>query len=157
MPTLALNAAKSSILFALWFCIALGKEYVTYVSINKMLELLSQYHNVHIGRRWLLQCEKYLEDEGYIRRKRRYRHLAGGLIRSIPSRWSFTVKGMKWLVSKGAEGARRFLNNMISYLKNKDGRLPTKQDFFAPLNSEKGLIDIQRLKHKAEGVTKDMP
>jgi hypothetical protein len=89
-----LNASKSSILITLFVCIDQGKKTHTPVSINKILELLTQFYDVHIGRSWLFQCLRELEDDGYICRQRRYLRLAGGLIRSIPSLWSLTPKGV---------------------------------------------------------------
>ena len=151
-----IDAAEPAIMHMMWSCTGLGKSRYTQASINRQLELLSKRHGVHIGRRWLLQCERNLEDEGYIVRTRRYWRLPGGLIRSRPSLWKFTVKGMKWLVSKAVIGARGFLNKMFSDLKKKAGRHPTEQDFYAPLDNKKAIIDIQRLKQMSEDVTKDI-
>jgi hypothetical protein len=133
-----------------------GKSKYSQASMNKMLELLSQFHGVDIGRSWGFQCLKDLEDEGYLKRTRRYWRLDGGLIRSRPSLWYFTVKGMKWLVSKAAEGSREFLNKMLLWLKKIDGRFPAEPDFFVPFDNQKALIDIQRFERMAEGVTKDI-
>jgi hypothetical protein len=72
-----------------------AKKTYTQVSINKILELLTQFYGVHVGRRRVFQCLRELEDDGYICRQRRYLRLAGGLIRSIPSSWSLTPKGIE--------------------------------------------------------------
>jgi len=134
----------------------LGKNLYTQVSINKIIEILSQIYGVHVGRRRVFQCLRCLEDNGLITRRRRYWRLDGGLIRSRPSLWSFPLKGINWLAKRSVEGAALFRKNMILWLKKKDGRFPTEQDFYAPLDNQKGLKDIQRFERMAEGVAKDI-
>jgi len=94
-PFPSLNAAKHSLLISVRATLSQGKKTYTQVLINKILELLLQFHGVHVGRRRVFQCLRELKDDGYISRQRRYLRLAGGLIRSIPSLWSLTPKGFK--------------------------------------------------------------
>jgi len=49
------------------------KHYVT-ISPSKFLILLKRYHGITIRDRWLRACQKKLEDEGYIRRLKRYKN-----------------------------------------------------------------------------------
>jgi hypothetical protein len=135
----------------------LGKNTYTQVSINKILELLSEFYGVQIKRSWLFQCLRYLEDNGLINRKRRYLNLEGGLIRSKPSLWSFPLKGVNWLFKRSVVGAALFRKNILLWLKKKDGRFPTERDFYGPPHDQTDHKAVERLKQLAAIATKDMP
>jgi hypothetical protein len=151
-----LNASKASILNTLFFCTGQGKKTYTQVSINKLLALLLKHHNIDIKRSWIFQCLRDIEDSGYIRRKRRYLQVEGGLIQGIPSLWSFTLKGLSWLVANGVTPAIDLYKNMISWLQKKEGRFPRKEDFFDPSYTKIDVKAIERLKQLAGSVTKDI-
>ena len=149
-------STKYCLMITLFFCMGEGKKTYTRASINKILELLSRFHNVHIKRRWLFQCLRDLEDDGYINRKKRYLQRDGGLIEQIPSLWAFTFKGLRWLVSMGVTKAAGLVEKTLSWLKKKDGRFPTEKDFNAPQVDPTDHEAVERLKLLAEGVTKDI-
>lgn len=143
-------------MITLFFSMGQGKKTYTQASINKMLELLSRFHNVHIKRRWVFQCLRYLEDAGYITRRKRYNRHAGGLIEQIPSLWSFTRKGAIYLVNQGVYKAKRLAKEILSHVMGGDGRFPTEKDFNASQDDPTGRKDSERLKQLAGGVTKDI-
>jgi len=91
----ALNASKSFALHTLFACTGQGKNTYTQASIDKILELLSDFHKINIQHRWLFQCLRDLEQLGYINRQIRYSPPVAGQIRQIPSLWSFTPKRTK--------------------------------------------------------------
>jgi len=67
-------------------------------------------------------------DVGYIARKSRYRHDSTCLISQIPSLYSFTIRGIKFLVSRRVTGAAKLLKAMLEYITGKDQRWPKKED-----------------------------
>jgi len=76
-------------------------------------------------------------DENLITKKKRYRNDDDGLINQIPSLHSFTIAGLKFLVSKRVTGAWKVLKSMIKYVMNKDKRWPGKKDIGAPEDFER--------------------
>jgi len=143
-------------MITLFFSMGQGKKTYTQASINRILELLSEFHNINIKRRWVFQCLRYLEDAGYITRRKRYNRHAGGLIEQIPSLWSFTHKGAQWLVKQGVYKAKRLATEILKKIMGDDGRFPTAKDFNAPQDDPTGRKDSERLKQLAGGVTKDI-
>jgi len=126
------NNAKSAIMITLFSCMGQGKKHYSRVSIDKIQRLLAKFHKIHVKRRWIFYCMRYLLDEDLITRKSRYRNDDDGLINQIPSLHSFTVAGMKYLVTKRVVGAWKVLKVMIKYALNKDKRWPKKEDIGVP-------------------------
>jgi len=75
---------------------------------------------------------RYLMDENLITKKKRYRNDESGLINQIPSLHSFTVAGMKYLVTKRVTGAWKALKIMVKHIMNKDKRWPGEKDVGLP-------------------------
>jgi len=151
-----LHHSKSAILITYFFCMDQGKNHVSYASIDRLIELLSERHTVNIGRRWTFQCIRDLLDEGLITREPRYRQGTGGVISQLPSMVSFAKKGIDWLLANGVSKARILLENMINYFKRKDGRFPKEKDFTSNLVYPSDPIEAKRLKHLAAISTKDI-
>jgi len=124
-----LNAAKASIMITIFFSSGQGKKHYTVSAIDTFLLNLEKFHKISIKRRWIFQCFRDLLDEGYIRRKARHRHDHNGLITQIPSWVWFTLKGVVWLVRMGVSGAKKVHKSMVTYLKQKDKRSPTKTEY----------------------------
>lgn len=116
--------------------------------VDTMLALLLEYHGIDIKRRWFFQCLLDLELSGYIRRQRRWLKLPGPQIESISSLWWFTIRGMKFMVSKSIRGAQELLKGMLTWLKRGDDRRPTAKDLqtMTPfMDREAALSKIQQL------------
>lgn len=119
-----MNDSKSSLMLTIFFSTGQGKKHYTVSSISAFQNNLQKYHKIKIKRRWIFYCFRWLLDEGYIRRKERYRNYNNGLIRQIPSMITITLKGVVWLVSKGVAGAKKIYKNMVQFLKSGDKRWP---------------------------------
>ena len=132
-----MNNTKSAIMITLFACMCQGKTHYSRVSINKIQELLGKFHKIHVKRRWIFYCMRYLMDESLVTKKKRYRNDDDGLINQIPSLHSFTISGMKYLVSKHVTGAWKMLKIMMKYIMNKDKRWPKKADTGVPKDFER--------------------
>ena len=124
-----MNASKAANMITLFFSMSQGKNHYTVTSIDKILKNLKTFHKIEIKRRWEFYILRWLEDEGYIRRKGRYLQDTNGLITQIPSMVTFTLRGVVWLVSKGVVGAKKLYKNMMKFLKKQDKRFPAQRDF----------------------------
>ena len=149
-----MNCTKNASMITIHFSMSQGKNHVSYSSIKAILKNLEKFHKIKIQRRWLFYCLRWLEDEGYIRRKARYSNDHNGLVTQIPSIIWLTLKGVVWLVSKGVVGAKKLYKSMVTYLKKKDGRSPTRKEFddgsYKPATPE----ERKRLNDLLDGVTK---
>ena len=123
-----MNNTKSAIMITLFACMSQGKKHYTRVSIDKIQELLERFHKIHVKRRWIFYCVRFLMDEDLVTKKKRYLNDDNGLINQIPSLHSFTISGMKYLVSKHVNGALKALKCMMNYIMNKDKRWPGTKD-----------------------------
>ena len=123
-----MNNTKAAIMITLFSCMGQGKNHYTRVSINKIQKLLEKFHKIHVKRRWIFYCMRYLMDENLITKKKRYLNNDDGLINQIPSLHSFTQEGMWYLFKKRVTGAARVLKAMIIWERNKDKRWPKKAD-----------------------------
>jgi hypothetical protein len=123
-----MNNTKAAIMITLFSCMGQGKKHYSRVSINKIQELLGKFHKIHVKRRWIFYCMRYLMDENLITKKMRWRNDDGGRINQIPSLHSFTEDGMRYLFFKRVTGAARVLKAMIKWATNKDKRWPKKAD-----------------------------
>jgi len=114
-----------------------GQSHYTKSSINTLRKNLVKFHTIDVGRRWVFQCLKNMLTAGLITRKSRYRHDATCLISQVPSLYSFTIKGIKLLVSRRVTGAAKLLKNMIKFVTGKDQRWPKKADVGMPEKVER--------------------
>jgi len=151
-----MNNTKNASMLTIYFSMGQGKNHYSVTSAAAILKNLEKFHKITIQRRWLFYALRWLEDEGYIRRKERYRNDEAGLISQIPSMITFTLKGMVWLVSKGVVGAKKLYKGMMKYLKKQDNRWPSRSEFddgsYKPADPE----ERARLNDLLTGSTKDM-
>jgi len=131
-----MNKAKSSIMITLFSCMSQGKNHYTVVSIDKIIDLLKDYHKIQVKRRWIFYCIRDLLDAGLLTRKPRYQQGTGCTISQVSSMISFTLKGARYLVSKRVNGAWRMWKRIVSYLKNNDHRWPKMKEIVKPDESE---------------------
>lgn len=123
-----MNCTKNAIMITIFSSTCQGKNHYTKASINKISENLEKYHTIQVKRRWIFYCVAELLDRKLLTRKSRYRNDDQGLISQIPSLLAFTVRGMKYLVSKRVAGAWKMLKSMLAWLKKGDDRWPKKKD-----------------------------
>jgi hypothetical protein len=140
------NNTKNAVMIAIFASMCQGKNHYTKTSINKIRENLEKYHKIHVKRRWIFYCVAALLESKLLTRKSRYRNDQAGLITQIPSLIAFTIKGMKYLVSKRVVGAWKSLKSMIAWLKKGDGRWPEKKDIQAGSYWPEGIDERERLK-----------
>ena len=123
-----MNASCYAIAITLFSSMGKGSSYYTRSSINTLRKNLSKYHKINIKRRWTFQCLRNMLNAGYITRQSRYRHDATCLISQIPSLYSFTISGIKFLVSRRVTGTARLLKSMLQHITGQDQRWPKKED-----------------------------
>lgn len=139
---------KTSLIVALFATMKGGETHYTKASVDALRGLLKQYHDITVGRRWMFSCLRCLIDQGIIRRKERYRHDEGGEIRQISSLISFTLKGVRYMVSRRIAGAKKLLNSMIVWWKKKDARFPKpgpEIEKFTPLETAENIRRVKDL------------
>ncbi len=132
------------------FAMGQGKNHYTQTSVDTIRANLKKYQDKDVQRRWTFKCLEYLTDQGFIRRKKRYKHNSAGHIRQRSSLISFTFKGVCWLLKIGYTGAREIYENMIDRFKGGDQRWPTKHDFHDGTWQPDKASDRQRLKRLTE-------
>lgn len=97
------NNTAHSLMIILYSFVEQAKTHSAQISRHTFQNLLSKIHDTDVGIRWISKSLKTLEDTGYIRRERRYIHSDTPLRFEIPSVFSFTSKGMQYLVSMGVK------------------------------------------------------
>jgi len=127
---------KSALLVTIFACMGYGKKHYTKASVYSMMELLKNLHKIDIKRRWIFACLKYFEDEGLIKRKKRYIRQPDGKIEQISSLITFTLKGAKQLYRMGVSGANKLLSSIKSWLKRKDRKFPKVKDIIPNISDE---------------------
>ena len=123
-----MNSTKNAIMITIFSSTGHGEKNYTRSSIDKVSENLAKYHKIHVKRRWIFYCLADLLERKLLTRKSRYCKDENGLISQIPSLFAFTIKGIKYLVSKRVIGAWKLLKTMIAWLKKGDKRWPAKSD-----------------------------
>lgn len=143
-----MNNTKNSVVVALFASMQGGKKHYTKASVDALRMLLEKFHDIHVKRRWLFYCLHDLEDRGLIRRKERYRRDSDGTFMQISSMISFTLKGVRYMVSKRIAGAKKMLETMLAWWKKKDGRFPKPSpeiEKFTPLESAENIRRLKEL------------
>lgn len=122
-----MNATKHAVIVALFAIMSKGQTHYSKASVARLLELLEKYHGITVKRRWLFYCMAYMEKQGLIRRKARYRNHEDGTIYQLPSLVTFSLQGIRYLVAKRVAGAKRLLDKMIAWAQRKDKRFPAPE------------------------------
>ena len=149
-----MNDTKLSILITLFTCSGQDKTHYSLVSINKIIKLLEKIHKITVKRRWVFQCIRDIIDAGLLSRQSRYKHKGDGTINQLSSITAITIKGAKLLVSKRISGAFLLLKSIIAWVKNKDGRFPTKNISLPAGLRKPEAEELRRLQLLAENVFK---
>ncbi len=124
-----MNALQLILMNILNFSMGQGENHYTKASTDRILEILAEIYDVHIKRRWLYYCMRWLQDYRYINRKTRHLNDSAGHISQISSMTSFTIKGVGHLVKMGVARAREKHQAMKAWVKRRDGRWPSEHDY----------------------------
>ena len=151
-----MNTTCYAIAVTLFSSMGQGQSHYTKSSINTLRKNLVKFHTIDVGRRWVFQCLKNMLTAGLITRKSRYRHDATCLISQIPSLYSFTISGIKFLVSKRVTGAAKLLKNMIAFVTGKDQRWPKKENIAGAEPFERYIPSAEDWKNLHEIVPKEI-
>ena len=141
-----MNSAKASLMITLFAILSKSDKHYICPAMNTVINLLDNFHGLSIKRRWLFQCMRYLLDERYITKKKRYQRMSDGQVYQIPSMISITMKGLKFLVQKKVIGAQQLLIRMLNWMKKKDDRFPKEEDLTRPPTDEQRQLNVARLR-----------
>jgi len=148
-----MNNTKHAVAVALFASTQNGRNHYTKASAHRLRELLAQYHGIQIQRRWLFKCLADMEEQGLIRRKKRYDRREHGTIRQFSSMITFTLEGLRYLVAKKVEGAASLFKRTLDWLKQKDKRFPRVAEIAAGITPEEAGENIKRLRGLIAGIT----
>jgi len=147
-----MNNTKHAVMITLFASMQNGAKHYTKASAHRIRELLAEYHEIHIQRRWLFYCLADAEGAGLIRRKVRYHRHADGTFVQISSMITFTLPGIKYLVQKRVAGALQLLKRMLAFLAGKDKRWPNTPDDKPKWTPEEMTTSRRRLKALVENL-----
>lgn len=113
-----------------------------YVSRDKLLELLKTHHKINIGYRQLGNHLADLRDAGLIKSIRRNHRRADGTLCLLTSARCLTIKGCKYLKSRGFVWAKIHMQKLrAKYIPPKPGKpyseKPLSDQVKIPTNTEK--------------------
>ena len=125
-----LNASKHACLVTLFKILVKGNHHYITPSRTSVLQLLERRYHISIKTRWLSECVRSLVNRGYIKRKRRWKHLETREIFSIPSMIVLTPSGVNYLNMMGITGSSELWKRTLDWLKKGDGRFPYAEPGF---------------------------
>lgn len=131
-----IGRTHNALMIILHTCHDPNKNLYTKIGVYRTIELLKQYHGIIIKPRRVYQCLEDLEKWGMITRKKRYKHESDGTIRQLSSMRSITLKGASYLLKKKVIGALKLMKKILAWMKNRDKRWPTREDYIAQRMSE---------------------
>jgi hypothetical protein len=123
-----LNASKHACLVTLFKILVKGKHHYITPSRSSVLQILEKRYHIEIKTRWLGECIRDLVKRGFIRRKRRWKHIEFAEIRSIPSMITLTPSGVSYLNTIGLSGASEVWQRTLNWIKKGDARFPFPED-----------------------------
>ncbi len=147
-----MNKLQYVLMNILNFSMGQGKNHFTKASIDRIIEILAEIYDIHVKRRWVFKCIRWLIDHRYINRKPRHYNDSAGHVSQISSMISFTRKGMGHLVKMGVAGARAIHTNMTLWINRRDGRWPSKHDYEDGSHQLDKPQDTKRLKDLLAGI-----
>ncbi len=145
-----MNALQLILMNILNFSMGQGENHYTKASVNRILEILAEIYDIHVKRRWVFKCIRWLIDHGYINRKSRIYNDSAGLVSQKSSMISFTIKGVGHLAKMGVTRARAIHKNMIAWFNKRDGRWPSEHDYDDGSWQPDKPSDRERLKRLTE-------
>ncbi len=145
-----MNALQLILMNILNFSMGQGKNHYTKASVNRILEILAEIYDVHVHRRWVFECIRWLIDHGYITRKPRYENDSAGHVSQKSSMIAFRIKGVRHLVKFGVARAKQKHEDMKDWFKTRDGRWPSEHDYDDGTWQLDKASDRKRLKRLTE-------
>jgi hypothetical protein len=149
-----MNNTKFAVFITIFACIGLRTGYYTVVGRGKIIQLLKKHHNITVGYRWVGECLRFLEQNGYIMRRYRYDNSIVGWVKQFSSILTPTIKGAKFLIKRRVEGASLVLKNILAWINKRDKRFPTREDYIKDKINKMNLDEKRRLGDLAEMVFK---
>jgi len=140
-----LNATKNALLITYSQILVKGNRHVCEPRPDTVIDLLKRRHHNPVKRRWFFQCMLDLEVDGFLKRKRRPRHMPDNTVHSKPSLWSFTYKGAQYLFDKAVVGAKELISGMITWFHKDDKRFPGPSDIFPGEERTERSVALARL------------
>lgn len=119
-----LNNTRNTIFLIIYFIVLKGGKHYCTPSIRAIQELLYQRHNIKVGRSWIFECIKNIEDDGYIARRKRYSKTPDGQVIQKSSIISITLMGARKLYDLGVAGAKHLIKSITNWLHRNDNRFP---------------------------------
>lgn len=148
-----MGSSKHAILITIFSILVKGNRHYITPSMDAILSLLEKYHGVKIKRRWLFECMRYLRYEGFLKTRHRFYNSDYNKIHQLPSMITVTLYGLSWLDKKKVKGAVEKLKIMLSWLREKDGRFPSWQEFSPQIDEITVERNKGRLKALLESIT----
>lgn len=140
-----MNRVKHGIMITLFALMQKSGKSYSSPYWHHISNLLLKYHKVNIKRRWTFQCLADIHEEGLITRLERKAPKIDGEFKQEPGLISFTIKGMKYLVSKHVGGALGKLKQMMAWVKKSDRRWPKKADILPVCTPDQAKRNLERL------------
>lgn len=147
-----MNNTKFAILSTIFSCLGGTDLKYSYISIDKIILLLSHHHKVLVKRRWVFKCLQDMEFTGYLTRQQRRGIYSDGTCWQKSSIIALTLKGARFLFSKRVIGAKSLVNKICEWVRNKtDRRFPDKRKL-APASVQMVADDKTKLSNMAYGL-----
>ncbi len=147
---LYMNALQLILMNILKFSMGQGENHYTKASINRIIEILTEFYDIHVKRRWVFFNIAALVKLRLITRKPRYKNDSAGHIHQQSSMISFTYPGIKHLVKMGVTGTRKIKKAMLAHFNRRDGRWPFEHDIDDGKWQLDKASDRERLKRLTE-------
>ena len=138
---------KMSITVTLWALMGKSKKHYATPSWHSIETLLLKYHKVKAKRRWIFQCLRDMANEGLIARRKRYRFNTEAKIEQLPGIITFTLEGLKFLVTRKVAGAYKALKDMMAWIQGKDRRFPERKDIAPNMSDAEIQENLGRLRN----------
>jgi len=140
-----LNATKHATLISIHKTLVKGNKHWIAPSVNRLRELLYEFHGIDIGRRWCFQCLADLRTAGFVWRKKRPRRMPDNTVRSRPGLIGITLRGFAYLASKGTEKVKEARQKIIDWLHRGDHRFPGPSDILLEEETTERSTALARL------------
>lgn len=146
-----MHNSKFALLITIYKTLVKGNKGYISPSVNTLIDLVSTFHKINIKRRRAFQCLRYLEDEGYVSRRKRYVKQDDNSWKQVPSLIAITLKGARKLYSMGVDGASKLIKSILDWLKSPDKRWPSAAAQIQPTPRDGehfGLLPLGGIFHK---------
>ena len=141
-----LNACKHSLILIVNHLLVKGNIHFIKPSIRSLQQILKERYGICVGRRWIFQCLKDLEDLGFILRKSRPGITTEGKPHWLSSMIVFTVRGVMYLKQCSIEGSGDRWKKTLEWIKRNDKRFPSESELIADTHQDLISKNLARVK-----------